>query len=216
MNCAGNSMSAKSAMTSWFEDFCVFINKRTHNELYSATSKIDELVKTIGIDEFAKILFAEGRYKDIASAKNAVSKKINLDGRNDYDSNAFDEKMYRYLESKLEMPYSFEEYFAIVADYKDKTKSIFNLWEGNLSKPNVLKYKKDNDGYHPTQKPVALLEDLIQTYSNVGDLILDFTMGSGSTGVACVRTGRDFIGIELDPHYFELAKQRIENANAHI
>ena len=63
---------------------------------------------------------------------------------------------------------------------------------------------------HPTQKPVALLEYLIKTYTNEGDLILDFTMGSGSTGVACLNTNRRFIGIELDEKYFNIAKDRIE------
>ena len=67
---------------------------------------------------------------------------------------------------------------------------------------------------HPTQKPVALLEYLIRTYTNEGETVLDFTMGSGSTGVACVKTGRKFIGMELDPGYFEVAKQRIEEAQA--
>ena len=63
---------------------------------------------------------------------------------------------------------------------------------------------------HPTQKPVALLEYLIKTYTDEGDLILDFTMGSGSTGVACMRTNRRFIGIELDEKYFKIAQERIE------
>lgn len=63
--------------------------------------------------------------------------------------------------------------------------------------------------YHPTQKPVALLEYLIKTYSNEGDIILDNTMGSGSTGVACVNLNRHFIGIELDKKYFNIAKERI-------
>ena len=62
---------------------------------------------------------------------------------------------------------------------------------------------------HPTQKPVALLEYLIKTYTNEGDIVLDNCMGSGSTGVACVNTNRDFIGIELDKDYFNIAKQRI-------
>lgn len=65
---------------------------------------------------------------------------------------------------------------------------------------------------HPTQKPVPLLEYLIRTYTNEGETVLDFTMGSGSTGVACVNTGRSFIGIELDEHYFSVAKERIESA----
>lgn len=63
---------------------------------------------------------------------------------------------------------------------------------------------------HPTQKPVALMEYLIKTYTNEGEVVLDFTMGSGTTGVACVNTQRNFIGIELDDKYFNIAKERIE------
>ena len=87
--------------------------------------------------------------------------------------------------------------------------STFNLWEGNKYKSNILKYKKDYNGYHPTQKPVLLLEDLIKTFSNEGNLVVDLTMGSGSTGVACKNTNRKFIGIEKDENYFKIAEQRI-------
>lgn len=66
--------------------------------------------------------------------------------------------------------------------------------------------------FHPTQKPVALMEYLIKTYTNEGDTVLDFTMGSGTTGVACVNTDRSFIGIELDEGYFNTARSRIEQA----
>lgn len=72
----------------------------------------------------------------------------------------------------------------------------------------ILKYGREQ-GYHPTQKPIALLEYLIKTYTNEGETVLDNCMGSGSTGVACKNTNRDFIGIELDEKYFEIAKQRI-------
>jgi len=89
--------------------------------------------------------------------------------------------------------------------------STFNLWEGKKHKSNILKYKKDYNGYHPTQKPVLLLEDLIKTFSNKKDLVVDLTMGSGSTGVACVNTNRKFIGIEQDEKYFEIAEKRINN-----
>lgn len=65
---------------------------------------------------------------------------------------------------------------------------------------------------HPTQKPVALMEYLIRTYTNEGETVLDFTMGSGTTGVACMNTGRNFIGIERDEKYFQIAKARIEEA----
>jgi site-specific DNA-methyltransferase (adenine-specific) len=73
-------------------------------------------------------------------------------------------------------------------------------------------FKKDKNKMHPTQKPVALMEYLIRTYTNPGELVLDFVMGSGTTGVACVNTGRNFIGIEIDEGYFEIAKKRIEQA----
>ncbi len=96
-------------------------------------------------------------------------------------------------------------------DYKKSFESTFNLWEGNKYKSNVFKYKKDYTGHHPTQKPVLLLEDLIKTFSNEGDTIVDLTMGSGSTGVAAKNTNRDFIGIEMDDKYFEIAKERINN-----
>jgi site-specific DNA-methyltransferase (adenine-specific) len=66
--------------------------------------------------------------------------------------------------------------------------------------------------FHPTQKPIALMEYLIKTYTKEKDLVLDFTMGSGSTGVACANTNRDFIGIELDENYFNIAKERIKTA----
>ena len=68
--------------------------------------------------------------------------------------------------------------------------------------------------YHPTEKPVELIEYLIKTYTNEGMTVLDCCMGSGSTGVACKKTNRDFIGIELDQNYFDIAKKRIEETKA--
>jgi len=77
---------------------------------------------------------------------------------------------------------------------------------------NLIKFDKIRKGSkHPTQKPVDLLEYLIKTYTNENDTVLDFTMGSGSTGVACKNTNRNFIGIEMDKGYFDIAKERIEN-----
>ena len=74
---------------------------------------------------------------------------------------------------------------------------------------SILRFNTDKGrGLHPTQKPVALLEYLIRTYTNEGDTVLDNCMGSGSTGVACINTGRNFIGIELDDKYFRIAESR--------
>jgi len=77
---------------------------------------------------------------------------------------------------------------------------------------SIIIFAKSKSKYHPTQKPVPLIEYLIKTYTNENETVLDFTMGSGTTGVACKNLNRDFIGIELDPEYFKIAKARIENA----
>ncbi|MDX9695395.1 MAG: site-specific DNA-methyltransferase [Bacteroidales bacterium] len=77
---------------------------------------------------------------------------------------------------------------------------------------NIIEISNANQAnkFHPTQKPVALMEYLIKTYTNEGETLLDFTMGSGTTGVAAINTRRNFIGIELDEKYFDIAKKRIE------
>ena len=75
----------------------------------------------------------------------------------------------------------------------------------------IIEFSNDLLGLHPTQKPLALMEYLVKTYTNEGDTVLDFTMGSGTVGVACRKLGRNFIGIELDEKYFKVAEERIKN-----
>jgi len=88
-----------------------------------------------------------------------------------------------------------------------------NTNNGERFPRSVLKISNDNHGsLHKTQKPVALMEYLIKTYTNEGETVLDFTMGSGTTGVACVNTNRNFIGIERDAAYFQIALDRINAA----
>ena len=98
-----------------------------------------------------------------------------------------------------------------IGKYNDESKSftythrnpdtiIEGCWEANAGK------------VHPTQKPIALMEYLIKTYTSEGETVLDFAMGSGSTGVACINTNRNFIGIELDEGYFKVAQERVEAA----
>jgi len=80
--------------------------------------------------------------------------------------------------------------------------------EGSRYPKTVLKFKQEK-GLHPTQKPVGLMEYLIKTYTNEGDTVLDNTMGSGTTGVACVNCNRSFVGIEMDKKYYQISKERI-------
>ena len=104
--------------------------------------------------------------------------------------------------------------------YKNKTSSLYNVeggvdfnWSEFVHANSVLLCNtvgnRDKTKCHPTQKPVDLMEYFIKTYSNDGESVLDFTMGSGTTGVACKNLNRNFIGIELDPTYFKIAEKRI-------
>jgi site-specific DNA-methyltransferase (adenine-specific) len=83
--------------------------------------------------------------------------------------------------------------------------------EGKRYPVSILPFKNGGKTYHPTQKPVALFEYLIKTYTNEGEVVLDNCMGSGTTAVAALRTGRHFIGFEIDPEYVRIANQRLEN-----
>ena len=99
---------------------------------------------------------------------------------------------------------------------KRESHSLERIIEFENYPTNILKFGNSNNkerGLHPTQKPVALMEYLIKTYTNEGETVLDFTMGSGTTAIACLNTNRNFIGIEKDDHYFEIAKKRIEEHN---
>ncbi len=86
------------------------------------------------------------------------------------------------------------------------------LLDGSKRVPRSIQKFNTQVGLHPTQKPVALMEYLIKTYTNEGDTVLDNCMGSGTTGVACINTNRNFIGMELDENYFKIAEQRINEA----
>ena len=99
-------------------------------------------------------------------------------------------------------------------NYGRQKNSVKTVSDGRRYPKDVLRFVKaeTDKRLHPTQKPVALLEYLIKTYTNEGETVLDNSMGSGSTGVACVNTGRKFIGIELDQGYFDIAKERIEKS----
>ena len=97
------------------------------------------------------------------------------------------------------------------ATVRSEIKQVITKNDGTRYPRAIQKFSLDKEKFHPTQKPVALLEYLIKTYTNENDWVLDNCMGSGSTGVACVNTNRNFIGIELDEKYFKIAEERIKN-----
>ncbi len=230
-NSFGNMLMCNKAMVNKFEDICIF-SKLGYD--YCGENPLREYFKKvlnfIGAKSCKEINAKLGHRKAehcfyVTEGKRAVKNAIGgkADHASRIGSSQFElctEQTYKEIVSvfgidKMDGFIPFDVLREINENYKNKHQSVFNLWQGNKSKSNVFEYKKDNDGFHPTQKPVALLEDLIKTFSNEGDTVLDFSMGSGSTGVACVNTNRRFIGIELDDDYFNIAKQRIEACVKH-
>lgn len=200
-NVHGNPLSSKSALLSRFEDILIFQKDSYDRENghplrhYFLAEKEKcglenaEINELIGTKSMASHYFTSGFQFAIPSADN-----------------------YKKLQSTGFFQKPYEEIKEIDRAWRAGRKQTFNLLNGEKSKSNVFTYQKDGGSYHPTQKPVALLEYLIRTYTNDGETVLDNTMGSGSTGVAAVNTGRSFIGMELDPGYFETACKRISEA----
>ena len=196
-----NSLSSKNAPVSYFEDILVFSKKYDCQGLHPLRQYFKKILDFIGTNR-TKILKRIGQRADHVFRINSIQFSLCT------------EKTYKKLIDIFNidrMPSfkNFSELSEIDSGFKLDFKSVFNLWEGKKYKSNILKYKKDYDGFHPTQKPVLLMEDLIKTYSNPVDLVLDFCMGSGTTGVAAKRLNREFIGIERDPEYFKIAEARI-------
>ena len=106
-------------------------------------------------------------------------------------------------------PYKKTKNGSLSNNYGDRGVAYTESTDGKRNPLSILSFPRDGKRLHPTQKPIALCEWLIKTYTNENDVVLDNCMGSGSTGVACINTGRNFIGYELDEKYFEIAEKRL-------
>ena len=193
-----NSLIAKKAPLNYYEDVLVFSKTHDFEGIHPLRPYFKKILEYIGLKK-KTIVEVIGQSADHCFR---------------VDSSQFSlctEKTY----NKIIEVYSIDKMevfrtFADISTESDGLNSTFNLWEGGKFKSNVLEYKKDYEGLHPTQKPILLLEDLIKTFSNENDLVVDLTMGSCSTGIACMNTNRNFIGIELDENYFNISKKRVE------
>src|SRR5690554_2788169 len=206
-----NALNAKKAPVSYYEDILVFSKNECYEAKHPLRNVMLKYVERYGKDFIIDLFLKEGRYTSELSARVHASYKFGFNNGMRFD--LMDEKMYLYLSDFKEFEHTYKLLQSIDFEYKTKYEATFNLWQGGKFKSNILKYKKDYDGYHPTQKPVLLLEDLIKTFSNENDLVVDLTMGSGSTMVACKNTNRNGIGIEMNDEYFNIAKERLENNN---
>lgn len=206
-NFAGNFLKAKKAPLGYFEDINVWRKKVTlASPDHPLRSYFRAMLEYIGVNKTAITTQLGSRAQHC----------FNFDGNqfsiptettyNDivifYDVTDWDE--FKTWEEVEFIDRKFKE------SYKDPDEVIFNLPEGRAYLSNVLEYAKEPNGFHPTQKPVALMQRLVLTYTHRGGLVLDSCMGSGSTAVACIREGRNFIGFELDGEYYEKACKRLE------
>ena len=208
-----NSLLANKAPVSYVEDICVFFKNHTKHDfeyqhpMREYAGKVFEYIDISLNDIFRKMgnfkadhflrshaiqfkLCTAATYKDLIDIY-SIDKML---GFREYDDlKRQDKEFIDDLILKLTLQYP----------------KTFNVPPGKKFKSNVLQFPKDYPSVHPTQKPVDLMADLILTYTNEGDTVLDFCMGSGTVGVASQNLGRSFIGIELDEKYFKIAQHRI-------
>ena len=201
-----NPFMSKKAPVSYFEDVSVFrknYDMELVNPLRSYAQQVLSYIKNeTGLNRKEIEDCVEGNLNHFFSN----SGRFHICTEETYDKLIY---IFHIDNYKLFKPY--EDMKKIHKTFLKNNEKIFNLETNTTHKSNVLKYKKSYNHYHPTEKPVDLLKDLILTYTNKGDTVLDFTMGSGSTGVACLQTNRNFIGIELEEKYYNIAKKRCSN-----
>lgn len=197
-----NALIAKKAPVNYTEDVCVFFKKYDTLNEHPLREYSRKLMQKAGVNprQINQDL-GHGRFDHFARTD---STQFSLCTRETYH-----EFLSRY---SVDNALTYDELLDIDKRFSRRFPRRFSLPDGKRHKSNVLQYRKDYTGFHPTQKPVALLEDLINTYTNENETVLDFTMGSGSTGVAAQNLNRKFIGIEMDDKYFEIAKNRIMSA----
>ena len=193
----GNHLGCKKSPVYFSEDICVFFNNYENKENHPLSNYFkQELLKS---KKTSKQICDEMSNTG-ASHYFTSAKQFRIPSKKQYEQLQKITKCFKLDYKEIEFLFK-----------KDANILIFNLENNKKYKSNILEFNKDIENYHTTQKPVKLLENLIKTYTNENDTVLDFTMGSGSTGVACKNLNRQFIGIELDKKYFLIAEKRIKS-----
>ena len=198
-----NALLCNNAPVGYFEDILVFSKKHDHEALHRLREYFKMVIDYIGLGK-KEIVSRVGQRADHTFRTDSTQFGLCTE-------NTYNELIQLFGIDKMQGFKTYAELKPIDDQFKKDLPSTFNLWEGGKYKSNILKYKKDYNGFHPTQKPILLLEDLIKTFSNENNLVVDLTIGSGSTAIACLNTNRNYIGIEKDETYFNIANNRIEN-----
>lgn len=193
-----NALIAKKAPVSYYEDILVFTKQYDLENLHPLREYFKKVKEFIGLN-LKQINTKLGNRKAEHSFY-IKSTQFEL-----CTPETYLELVREFNICDMEGFLTYDELKTIEATFK----ATFNLPDGEKFKSNIFKYKKPYGNLHPTQKPVDLLKDLIITYSNVGDLVVDLTMGSGSTIIAAKETHRKYVGIEMDEKYFKIAQKRV-------
>jgi site-specific DNA-methyltransferase (adenine-specific) len=199
-----NPLGCDESPVNMFEDIAVFKKEHDTNNAHPSREYFERIHDYIGASK-AEIINQVGERADHCFR---------------YDSSQFSLCTQRTYESLIETygidrMHGFKPYPTLNETdqlYKKRNEHTFNLPDGEAFKTNIFEYHKPKERLHPTQKPVKLLEDLIRTFSDAGDLVVDLTAGSGSTGIAAENTDREYIMIEKDADYHAIMKNRL-NAN---
>lgn len=215
-----NALKSKVAPVSYLEDINVFFKRYDTKGEHPLRNYFSSVMEFIGATSYNQINKKLGHRKAEHSFYVSPKKLIMQEtgGKGDHTfrigstqfslctNETYNEIIEKFGIDKMEgfMPY------IELQKINKRFQRTFNLPEGQGHFSNILEFSKDTGGFHPTQKPVALIRRLIQTYSNKGDTILDNCMGSGTTAIACIREKRHFIGFELNAEYYEKAMKRIK------
>ena len=189
-----NAFSASKAPVSYFEDMSVFrkvYDMSNQNPLRDYSLQVLQFIGKPRREIINEVGQCVDHFFRHSSSQFAIPTR-----------ETYDDLIRRYGIDKMQ---GFKPY-----DELERSLATFNLPEGVKVKSNVFQYAKDRDNEHPTQKPIGLIQDLVRTYSNEGDVILDNCIGSGTTAVAALREKRHFIGFELNKEYFDKATKRIK------
>lgn len=217
-NKAGNQLMAKTAPVSFFEDLSVFHKRHDDYLLHPLREYALQVLNFIGcqtakgVNDILGHRKAEHFFMVTSFRKKHENNKIGTSQFALCTNETYNELIKVFNIDKMQ---GFKPYDELKET--DRTfNRTFNLPYNENSLSNVFYFDKENDNFHPTQKPVNLIRKLIVTYTNENDLILDNCMGSGTTAVAAIKEKRRFIGFETDINYFNIANKRIKNARQQL
>lgn len=197
-----NALTAKKAPVSYIEDICVF------TKVY-ASEKEDKIFQLYEYGNKTIPKFTGVSKAEIQRSVSGCRLRHFMGGFSQFGLPS--RESYEIITKKynLESMPEFISYDDMVK--MNCPKPVFNLPEGAKTFSNVLTHKKTTGGFHPTQKPISLMEDLVKIFTNPKQKVLDFAMGSGSTGIACLNLDRQFVGIELDKGYYDKTVKRFKD-----